>query len=262
MSEPQTASRVPPDPQVAKLRELADQRELVGGPAADEGEPPSNELPHDSDEPTSDSTLDEQDAGGQRHVRRDVQMLGRRSLERIEQIHLQNLQLIAERDRLRDELASAHKRAAEFEEVNLQLDQQIARLEAERMQLLELQQQLDRRDATVSELREQIRLREQEVRQHQQRSDEIQRQLRSIGRERSARVSVLKGQIRAAQQTNANLERQVEELVAYRQRAATCVHQVSHELRRVRSDNRMKARRLAEARSILQDIDRRLASEL
>jgi len=248
MSDPQTASRVPPDPEVAKLRELTEQRELLGqdGP----------------DELTDEPAMDEPTAAGQRHVRRDVQMLGRRSLERIEQIHLQNLQLIAERDRLREELASAHKRAAEFEEVNLQLDQQIARLEAERMQLLELQQQVDRRDATISELREHIRRSEQELRQQQQRSDEIQRQLRAVGRERSARVSVLKGQIRAAQQTNANLERQVEELVAYRQRAATCVQQVSGELRRVRSDNRMKARRLAEARSILQDIDRRLASEL
>jgi len=255
MSDPQTASRVPPDPEVAKLRELTEQRELLGGP------PPGDQQDAPGEQP-NDPALDEPTAAGQRHVRRDVQMLGMRSLERIEQIHLQNLQLIAERDRLRDELASAHKRAAEFEEVNLQLDQQIARLEAERLQLLELQQQLDRRDATISELREHTRLKEQELRQHQQRSDEIQRQLRAIGRERSARVSVLKGQIRAAQQTNANLERQVEELVAYRQRAATCVQQVSGELRRVRSDNRMKARRLAEARSILHDIDRRLASEL
>ncbi len=255
MSEPQTASRVPPDPEVAKLRELAEQRELLGAT------PPGDQQDAQGEQ-ADDPTLDEPTAAGPRHVRRDVQMLGRRSLERIEQIHLQNLQLIAERDRLRDELAVAHKRAAEFEEVNLQLDQQIARLEAERMQLLELQQQVDRRDATISELREHIRRSEQELRQHQQRSDEIQRQLRAVGRERSARVSVLKGQIRAAQQTNANLERQVEELVAYRQRAATCVHQVSTELRRVRSDDRMKARRLAEARSILHDIDRRLASEL
>ena len=255
MSDPQTASRVPADPEIAKLRELTEQRELLGAAPPDDLEDASGEQPDDP-------TLDEPTATGQRHVRRDVHMLGRRSLERIEQIHLQNLQLIAERDRLRDDLAAAHKRAAEFEEVNLQLDQQIARLEAERMQLLELQQQLDRRDATISELREHIRRSEQELRQHQQRSDEIQRQLRVVGRERSARVSVLKGQIRAAQQTNANLERQVEELVAYRQRAATCVQQVSGELRRVRSDNRMKARRLAEARSILHDIDRRLASEL
>ncbi|HUW84492.1 MAG TPA: hypothetical protein VMZ31_17035 [Phycisphaerae bacterium] len=256
MSEPQTASRVPPDPEVAKLRELTEQRELLGAT------PPGDQQDDGPGEQPNDPVFDEPTAAGQRHVRRDVQMLGMRSLERIEQIHLQNLQLIAERDRLRDELASAHKRAAEFEEVNLQLDQQIARLEAERMQLLELQQQVDRRDATISEIREHIRLKEQELRQHQQRSDEIQRQLRAVGRERSARVSVLKGQIRAAQQTNANLERQVEELVAYRQRAAACVQQVSSELRRVRSDNRMKARRLAEARSILHDIDRRLASEL
>jgi chromosome segregation ATPase len=264
MSQSETSSRMTQDSQVQKVREVAREGELVG---LSEPQSPSKPQPQaavqDSPETLGGAEGQEQSqAPDAAHERTNLRVLGERSLERIEQIHLENLRLAAERDRLREELAEARQRAENLEELNLQLDHQIAQFEAERMQLLELQQQLDRRDAVIGELRDEVRRREKDLRQQQDRSDQVQRQLRAIGQERADRVAVLRGHLRAVQKSNAELERQVEELIAYRQRASTCFQQIGDELRSIRRENRTKSRRLAEARAVLQDIDRRLGEEI
>ena len=279
MAQSETQVRRVSDPETDKLRELVRQAELAGlpdggmagraddrvdgiasagvSPAAGEGR--SAVVDRIAADPTGyDSDKMEFDAS----VQQEVLYLGKRSLEKVEQLHLQNLQLISERDSLVKKLEQTRQRASEYEELNLQLDQQVAKLEAERMQILEMQQRLDRREVTITGLREEILRLQKAMNEQQQRSLEVQRQLRAINQERSARVASIKSKLQSTMHTNVELERQVEDLVGYRQRAAESIGQLNSDLKRALRDNRVKARRLAEARSLLRDIEHRLGSEL
>ncbi len=244
MPENKTVSRIPSESEAENLHELAREGQLEGLEGLTDQEDGQAEEPT---EPTP--------------ARGELEMVGQRSVERIGRLHRAYVEVSAERDRLRKDLSQIRRRTGRLEEINLDLEHRLARYEAERIHTLELQQQLDRRDAVVSALRSDVHKRENELRDHEQRSDEIQNRLRTIGQDRAARIGALRGQIRAVDQSNAALEQQVEDLITYRQRSVTCFRKLTEELRHMRRDSRFKARRLAEARTILHDIDQRLASD-
>ena len=244
MPENETVSRISPESETEHLHELARDGQLEGLEESAGHQDGQAEQPV---EPTL--------------SRGELEVVGQRSVERIGRQHRAYVEVSAERDRLRKDLAQIRRRIGRLEEINLDLEHRVARYEAERIHLVELQQQLDRRDAAISGLRGDVRKRENELRDHEHRSDEVQNRLRTIGQERAARIAALRGQIRAVQQTNVTLEQQVEDLITYRQRSVACFRKLTEELRYMRRDSRFKARRLAEARTILHDIDQRLASD-
>jgi len=244
MPENETVSRISPESETEHLHELARDSQLEGL------EEPSDQQ-DDQDQELIEPTLS----------RAELEVVGHRSVERIARLHRALVEVSAERDRLRKDLAQMRRRIEKSEEVNLDLEHRLARYEAERIHLAELQQQVDRRDAMVSALRADVHKRENELRDHEHRSDQIQNRLRTINQERAARIAALRGQMRAVQQTNVTLEQQLEDLITYRQRSVACFRKLTEELRHMRRDSRSKARRLAEARTILHDIDQHLASD-
>jgi len=244
MPENETVSRISPESETEHLHELARDGQLEG----------------------LEESADHQDGQAEQPVaptlsRGELEVVGQRSVERIGRLHRAYVEVSTERDRLRKDLAQVRRRIGRLEEINLDLEHRVARYEAERIHLVELQQQLDRRDAAISALRGDVRKRENELRDHERRSDEVQNRLRIISQERAARIAALRGQIRGVQQSNVTLEQQVEDLITYRQRSVACFRKLTEELRYMRRDSRFKARRLAEARTILHDIDQRLASD-
>ncbi|MBN1347268.1 MAG: hypothetical protein JXQ73_31550 [Phycisphaerae bacterium] len=192
----------------------------------------------------------------------EISQMGEISILRIEQLRAENVELKAETHRLRQELTSLRERNTALERTNFHLDEKVSELNAAEKRVGELQHTIEYYGAARKSLVQDVRRLQDSLSQSEKRFGHTEAQLRAICQERSDRITVMSEELRALQRGKAELEQQVESLLGYRQRAMSCLQQLTEELKRLRKENREKSRRLSEARAILRNIDQRLAESI
>lgn len=192
----------------------------------------------------------------------EINNIGELSILRIEQLRSENVELKAETQRLRQELARLRERNTTLERTNYSLDEKVSELDASTKQLVELQRTIEYYRAAKKSLGSELRRTQKNLVDSERRFAHTETQLRSICQQRADRITGMIEDVKSLQRAKAELEQQVETLLGYRQRAMSCMHQLTEELKRVRKENREKSRRLSESRAILQSIDQRLAESI
>lgn len=195
-------------------------------------------------------------------VKAELSQMGEVSILRIEHLRAENIELKAETHRLRQELTNLRERNAALERTNFQLDEKLSELNSAEKQIVELTRSIEYHRAGRKAMLQEIRRLQDNLAESEKRFGHSEAQLRGVCQERADRITVMSEELKALQRAKAELEQQVETLLGYRQRAMSCLQQLTEELQRLRKENREKSRRLSEARAILQNIDQRLGESI
>jgi len=241
--------------------------------SAQSGETASDPSPADADSLLTDpsSSATKQDGSTPTHgvissstLRQKAEMsqMGELSILRIEQLRAENVELKAEGQRLRREMARLRERNIALERINYDLDEKVSQVTVSEKRMIELQRSAEYHRAARRSMHKEVRRLQESLTETDKRFAHTEAQLRAINQERADRITVLSEELKALQRGKAELEQQAESLLGYRQRAMSCLQQLTEELKRLRKENREKSRRLSEAQAILQGIDQRLAESI
>ena len=195
-------------------------------------------------------------AGGQKA---EISHVGEMSMLRIEQLRAESVESKTEIQRLRQEVLRLRNRNAAVESINTQLDERLSQADASDKKALELQRSVEYLRAARRSMRKEVQRAQESLIESEKRFNHTETQLRAIAQERADRIAGLVEEVKVLQRGKAELEHQVETLLGYRQRAMSCMQQLTDELKRLRGEYRVKSRRLSEAYAVLQGIDQRLA---